>query len=113
MTLDILLRETRKRWTGSWRGIVRPPRFSRAISANVAAPVWSAVTVPNVTRRGLSSRRIRTAQDLCPSGWPRSMNPRSVVDRVLAPARLCRERESIAQADALSRGCHRSLSATS
>ena len=113
MTLDILLRETRKRWTGSRRGIVRPLRFSRASSTNAAARVWSAVTVPNVTRRGLPSRRSRSTQNLDPSGWPRSMNPRSVADRVLAPARLCRERESIAQADALSRGCHRSLSATS
>ena len=112
MTLDILLRETHKRWTGSRRGIVRPPLFSRASGANVAARVWSAVTVPKVTRRGLSSRRSRSTQNLDPPGWTRSMNPRSVVDRVLAPAPLCRERESIAQADALSPGCHRSLSAT-
>ena len=78
MTLDILLREKRKRWTGSRRGIVQPPLFSRASNADAAEPVWSAVTVPNVTRRGLSSRRNRSTQNLDPSGWPRSMNPRSV-----------------------------------
>ena len=81
MTLDILLRETRKRWTGSRRRIVRPPLFSRASGANIAAPVWSAVTVPNVTRRGLPSRRSRSTHNLDPSGWPRSMNPRSVASR--------------------------------
>ena len=117
MTLDLLLREKCKRWTGSWRGIVRPPLFSRASSADAAERVWSAVTVPNVARRGLPWRRSPSTQNLDPSGWPRSMIPRSVADRELATARLCRERESesesIAQADALSRGCRRSLSSTS
>ena len=89
------------------------PLFSRASSADAAERVWSAVTVPNVTRRGLPWRRSPSTQNLDPSGWPRSMIPRSVADRELATARLCRERESIAQADALSRGCRRSLSSTS
>ena len=82
MTLDILLRETRKRWTGSRWGIVRPLRFSRATSTNAAARVWSAVTVPNVTRRGLPSRRSRSTQNLDPSGRTRSMIPRSVASRI-------------------------------
>ena len=68
-------------------------------------------TVPNVSRRGLPSRRSGSTQDLDPPGWTRSTNLLSVVDRVLATARLCCERNDIAQADALGRGRHCSLSA--
>ena len=62
-------------------GMDRPPAFSRASNASAAERAWSAVivpTLPSVTRRGLPSRRNRSAQDRDPPGWTRSMNPRSV-----------------------------------
>ena len=105
MTLDILLRETRKRWTGS-----RPEDSpAAAFLARQRRQHCGAGLVGRHSAERDAAWLTVAPEPEHPQPRPVRLAPqhespqRRVADRVLAPAPLCREHESIAQADAATR----------